>query len=64
MPKRVADSTTQITVRLDDDVLERIDAVSARLTKEFGSTVGRSDVLRAIVARGLVVLERERLNKK
>ena len=46
--------TTMITVRLDNSVLERIDAYAAQKTEELkGMTISRTDAVKMILAFGL-----------
>lgn len=48
------------SIRLDDDLLKRLDRVAAALeTKVLGVKVSRADVIRSAVERGLVSFEAE-----
>ena len=58
-PKQVGKSTTQITVRLDDAMLERIDRVSEHYAAVLRTAFGRSDALRMIIAHGMDAVEAE-----
>jgi predicted transcriptional regulator len=49
--------TTQVTIRLGHDVLARLDAVAAKMTRP-GLVVGRTDVLRMAIVAGLPQIER------
>lgn len=60
MSQRIGKSATQVTVRLDDEVLVRVEKIRKKLAKigsPFEVEFGRSDALRAIIRRGLVVME-------
>ncbi len=59
VPKRIGKTTTQVTVRLDDEMLERIDAVAVHYSEKLGTAFGRSDAARMVMARGLDVVETE-----
>lgn len=66
MPKFIAKSTSQICVRLDDALITRIDRVRTLLAETsapFDIEVKRSDALRAILSRGLVVMEKSLISR-
>lgn len=57
---RMAPPTTQIAVRLDHELLARVDAVAEKLSVEWSSSgrkASRSDALRAIILAGLSATE-------
>jgi hypothetical protein len=51
-------STTQISVRVDDDWIDDIDMIAELLSRP-GIDVTRADAMRAILARGVQELMRE-----
>lgn len=58
MPKEVTGGTTQLTVRLNNDWLPRLDVAAAQLSRP-GLELTRADVIRVAVARGLEAIERD-----
>ena len=53
--------TTQIGVRLEDDLVARIDAYAARVAAELpGVRFGRSDAIRVLVTKGLAASDERR----
>jgi hypothetical protein len=52
MPAKAGPPSTQVGFRLEDDLLEQIDALVPRL-KTAWSTPSRSDVIRAAIVEGL-----------
>ncbi len=62
MSKAVAAAATQIALRVSADIVDRADALVARIGKNPKMAVGRvtrTSVLKLAIARGLDVLERE-----
>jgi len=58
--RRMASPTTQIAVRLDHELLARVDAIAEKLSEEWsasGRKASRSDALRAIILAGLAATE-------
>lgn len=56
----MAPPTTQIAVRLDHELLARVDTVAEKLTAEWsasGRKASRSDALRMIILAGLATTE-------
>ena len=51
--------TTQVAIRLDADVLDRLDALAARLSRP-GLALTRTDALRIAIATGLDAAEKDR----
>ena len=51
--------TQQIAVRLDADVIGRLDAIAVKLSRP-GLPVNRTDALRAALAEGMPILESEK----
>lgn len=51
--------STQITVRVDDGLLERADALIEAMTRTRGIEQTRVSVLREAMARGLIALAEE-----
>ena len=51
--------THQIAVRLDADVIGRLDAISAKLSRP-GLAVTRTDAIRIALLTGLQAIEKER----
>jgi predicted transcriptional regulator len=51
--------THQIAVRLDADVISRLDAVASKLTRP-GLSVTRTDAIRIALLTGLQAIEKER----
>jgi hypothetical protein len=51
-------------VRIDDDIIERVEAYAARMTKETGIEVNRATALRALLVKGLEVVEHQPRRKK
>lgn len=49
----------QLTLRIDDRDLPRLEAVLAALSSKLGTELARSDALRVVFARGLSELEAE-----
>lgn len=58
MPKEATGGTTQITVRLNNDWLPRLDVAAARLSRP-GLELTRADLIRIAVGRGLEQIERD-----
>jgi len=58
-----SDNSTQIAIRIPDAWLERADALRPKLG-EPGFSVTRTDIVRAALARGLVALEAEALDRE
>jgi predicted transcriptional regulator len=49
-----------LTIRVDDDMIDRLDAAAEELTKRLsGVAVDRSKAARAAIARGLECIEAE-----
>lgn len=63
MPKSKAEKekgpTVQTAIRLDQELIDRLDAVAGRLSRP-GLTVTRSDSMRICLLTGLQAIERER----
>jgi hypothetical protein len=63
MPKAKIDKekapTVQTAIRLDQDVLDRLDAVAAKLSRP-GLSVTRSDAMRICLLTGLQAIEKEK----
>ena len=57
----MAKHTEQITVRVSENTLERLDTLVERAPWEatFGGSIRRSDVVREALRRGLTDLEKE-----
>lgn len=55
--------TTQIAIRIDDDVVARVDALVEKLSPP-GMSIARSEVLRAALQRGVESLEAEHAKKR
>jgi hypothetical protein len=51
--------TQQIAVRLDADVIDRLDAIAVKLSRP-GLPLNRTDALRAALAEGMPILEKEK----
>jgi predicted DNA-binding protein len=51
--------TVQTAIRLDQDVLDRLDAAAAKLSRP-GLAVTRSDAMRICLLTGLEAIEKER----
>lgn len=51
--------TTQVAIRIDDDVLARIDALVAKLSPQ-GMSMPRAEVIRAALLRGVEALEKSK----
>ena len=58
MPRRTAQKVTQVVVRLESGVLERIDAVIPKIATTWHEPT-RSDVVRAALVAGLASIEAE-----
>ena len=52
-------TTHQVAVRLDPDVISRLDAIAAKLTRP-GLDVTRTDAIRIALMNGLESIEQER----
>ncbi len=50
---------THTGFRIDPDIIERVEAYAARLSKETGIEVNRATALRALLVKGLDVVERQ-----
>lgn len=60
MPKKTKDTpSTQVGVRLDADLLRRLDALAARLSRP-GLQLSRADAVRIALATGLDAIEAEK----
>lgn len=57
-PPVIATPTTQIAMRLPTDWVSRVDALAQKFSRP-GITVSRSEALRAVMIKGLEVLEAE-----
>jgi len=63
MPKTKAEKekgpTVQTGIRLDQEIIDRLDAVAAKLSRP-GMSVTRSDAMRICLLTGLEAIEKER----
>ena len=57
MPKERVAKSAQIAVRLEEDVIAKLDALAARLSTTWHQA-NRSDMVRAAIVEGIPVLER------
>jgi hypothetical protein len=57
MPKIIGEQTKQLSVRVDEKDLERVDAIRAQMKKKTGIEPQRSDVVRMILLSGLSTYE-------
>ncbi len=63
MPRRIGDDTTQITIRLERELLERAEKLAPRISPS-DIRLMRSDVLRAAIARGVKGMEQDAARSK
>lgn len=59
MPKPLSENTTQVAFKVPDAWLERAEVLAKALSRPGISTVTKTEILRAALARGLDVLEEE-----
>jgi len=58
-PTKDKAATQQVAVRLDGDVISRLDAIAGKLTRP-GLAVTRTDAIRIALMTGLESMEREK----
>jgi hypothetical protein len=63
MPKIIGDQTKQLSVRVDEKDLARVDAIRAQMKKKTGIEPQRSDVVRMILLSGLSTYEAQAAKK-
>jgi hypothetical protein len=59
MPKPPSENTTQVAFKIPDQWLDRAEVLAVALSRPGISTVTKTEILRAALARGLDVLEEE-----
>lgn len=57
MPKRIGEDTTQITLRLERDLVERAEKLAKKMTPPNMRGYDRADILRAALIDGLKRME-------
>jgi len=64
MSKRIGKESSQITLRLDDAILVRVDAIAEEISKKVGGiTYGRSATIRVLIFHGLDATEKKYFGK-
>lgn len=63
MPKIIGEQTKQLSVRVDEKDIARIDAIRGQMKKKTGIEPQRSDVVRMILLSGLSTYETQAAKK-